>query len=56
MQNNSPLSNNDDQFQDYKEFHPGQDFEPPTDNLLDFINSQDHSDDQLDQGLQAYQA
>ena len=29
---------------------------PPTDNLLDFISSQEHSDDQLDQVLQTYQA
>ena len=26
------------------------------DDLLDFINSQDHSDDQLDQVLQTYQS
>ena len=30
--------------------------EPPTDDLLDFINSQEHSDDQPDQVLQTYQA
>ena len=30
--------------------------ERPTDNLLDFITSQEHSDDQLDQVLQTYQA
>ena len=29
---------------------------PPTDDLLDFISSQEHSDDQLDQVLQTYQA
>ena len=29
--------------------------EPPRDDLLDFITSQEHSDDQLDQVLQAYQ-
>ena len=28
---------------------------PPTDDLLDFITSQEHSDDQLDQVLQTYQ-
>ena len=39
-----------------QEFHPDQDSEPPTDDLLDVINSQDHSDDQLDQVLQTYQA
>ena len=30
--------------------------EPPTDNLLDFITSQEHSDDQLDHVLHTYQA
>ena len=30
--------------------------EPPTDDLLDFIASQEHSDDQLDQDVQTYQA
>ena len=30
--------------------------EPPTDDLLDFITSQEHSDDQLDEVLQIYQA
>ena len=55
-QDNSTSSNEDDEFQDCQEFHPDQDFEPPTDDLLDFINSQDHSDDQLDQVLQTYQA
>ena len=30
--------------------------EPPTDDLLDFITSQQHSDDQLHQVLQTYQA
>ena len=29
---------------------------PPTDDLLDFITSQEHSDDQHDQVLQTYQA
>ena len=29
---------------------------PPTDDLLDFITSQEHSEDQLDQVLQTYQA
>ena len=53
---NSPSSNKDDEFQDCQEYHPGQALEPPTDELLDFINSQDPSDDQLDQVLQTYQA
>ena len=29
---------------------------PPTDDLLDFITSQEHFEDQLDQVLQTYQA
>ena len=32
------------------------DLEPSTDDLLDFINSQEHPDDQFDQVLQTYQA
>ena len=48
-QDNSPSSNEDDQFHDCQEYHPDQDLEPPTDDLLDFISSQDHSDDQIDQ-------
>ena len=30
--------------------------EPPTDDLLDFISSQEHSDDQLEHVLQTYHA
>ena len=30
--------------------------EPPTDDVLDFKTSQEHSDDKLDQVLQTYQA
>ena len=52
-QENSTTSNQDDQSPDYQESHP--DIEPPMDDLLDFINSQNHSDDQLDQVLQTYQ-
>ena len=54
-QDNSTTSNQDDQSPDYQESHPDQDLEPPMDDLLDFINSQNHSDDQLDQVLQTYQ-
>ena len=54
-QDNSTTSNQDDQSPDYQESHPDQDLEPPMDDLLDFINSQHHSDDQLDQVLQTYQ-
>ena len=53
-QDNSPSSNEDDEFQDCQEYHSDQDLEPPTDDLLDFINSQDHSDDQLDSLLVVY--
>ena len=55
-QDNSPSSNEDDVFQECEEFNTDQDLEPPTDDLLDFISSQEHSDDQLDQILQTYQA
>ena len=51
----STTSNQDDQSPDYQESHPDQDLEPPMNDLLDFINSQNHSDDQLDQVLQTYQ-
>ena len=54
-QENSATSNQDNQSPDYQESHPDQDLEPPMDDLLDFINSQNHSDDQLDQVLQTYQ-
>ena len=50
-EDNSLSSNKDDLSQAYQEYHPDQDLEPPSDDLLDFINSQDHSDDQLDQVL-----
>ena len=53
-QDNSPSSNEDDEFQECQEYNPDQDLEPPTLDLLDFISSQEHSDDQLDQVLQAY--
>ena len=52
---NSTTSNQDDQSTDYQESHPDQDLEPPMDDLLDFINSRNYSDDQLDQVLQTYQ-
>ena len=41
-----------DDNQDWQEYNPDQDLEAPTDDLLDFINRQDYSDDQLDQVLQ----
>ena len=49
---NSPSSNEDDEFQECQEFNTDQDMEPSTDDLLAFITSQEHSDDQLDQVLQ----
>ena len=53
-QEQSTTSNQDDQSPDYQESHHDQDVEPMND-LLDFINSQNHSDDQLDQALLTYQ-
>ena len=54
-QENSETSDQDDQSADYQESHPDQDLEPPMDDLLYFIDSQNHSDDQLDQVLLTYQ-
>ena len=51
-----PPSIDEEEFQECQEFNTDKDLEPPTDNLLDFITSQEHSDDQLDQVLQTYQA
>ena len=45
-----------EEFQKCQEFNSDKDLEPPTDDLLDFITSQEHSDDQLDQVLHTYQA
>ena len=55
-QDKSPSSNEDDEFQECQEFNADQDLEPPANDLLDFTSSQEHSDDQLDQVLQTYQA
>ena len=46
----------EEEFQECQEFNTDQDLEPPADDLLEFIISQEHSDDQLDQVLQTYQA
>ena len=54
-QENFTTSNQDDLSPHYQECHPDQDLELPMDKFLDFINSQHHSDDQLDQVLQTYQ-
>ena len=42
-QENSPSSNEDDEFQESQEYNPDQDLEPSIDDLLDFISSQEHS-------------
>ena len=51
-----PASIDEEEFQECLEFNTDKDVEPPTDDLLDFVTSQEHSDDQLDQVLQTYQA
>ena len=51
-----PPTIDEEEFQECEEFNTDQDLEPPTDDLLDFITSQEHSEDQLDQVLQTYQA
>ena len=51
-----PPSIDAEEFQECQQFNTDQDLEPPTDDILEFIASQDHSDDQLDQVLQTYQA
>ena len=51
MQDSSPSSNEDDEFQECQEYHPDQDLELRTDDLLNFISSHEHCDDQLDQVL-----
>ena len=55
-QDNFLSSIKEEEFQEYQEFNTDQDLEPPTDDLLDFITTQQHSEDQLDQVLQTYQA
>ena len=55
-QEDLPPTIDQEEFQEYQEFNTDQDLEPPTDDILEFITSQEHSDDQLDQVLQTYQA
>ena len=55
-QDNFPSSTEEEEFQECQQFNNDQDLEPCTDDLLDFISSQEHSDDQLDQVIQMYQA
>ena len=51
-----PPSIDEEEFQECQQFNTDHDLEPPTDDILEFITSQDHSDGQLDQLLQTYQA
>ena len=53
-----PPTIDEEEFQECQEleFNTDQDLEPPPDDLLDFITSQEQSEDQLDQVLQTYQA
>ena len=51
-----PPSIDEEEFQECQQFNTNQDLEPPTDDILEFITSQGHSEDQLDQVLQTYQA
>ena len=51
-----PPNNDEQEFQECQEFNTDHDLEPPEDDILEFITSQEHSDDQLDQVLQTYQA
>ena len=46
----------EEEFQECHEFNTDHDLEPPEDDILEFITSQEHSDDQLDQVLQTYKA
>ena len=51
-QDELPPINDEQQFQECQQFNTDDDLEPPEDDILEFINSQEHSDDQLDQVLQ----
>ena len=51
-----PPSIDEEEFQECQQFNTDQDIEPPTDDILEFITSQGHSEDQLNQVLQTYQA
>ena len=55
-QDESPPIIDEEEFQECQEFNTNQDLEPPEDDILEFITSQEHSDNQLDQVLQTYQA
>ena len=51
-----PPSIDEEAFKVCQQFNTDQDLEPPTDDILEFITSHWHSEDQLDQVLQTYQA
>ena len=51
-----PPTIDEEEFQECQQFSTDQDLEPPTDDILKFINNQGHSDDHFDQVLQTYQA
>ena len=51
-----PPTIDEEELEECQEFNTNYDLEPPTDDLLDFITSQQHSEDQLDQVLQTYQS
>ena len=55
-QDESPPIIDEEEFQECQEFNTDNDLDPPEDDILEFITSQEHSDDQLDQVLQTYQA
>ena len=55
-QDESPPIIDEEEFQKCQEFITDHDLDPPEDDILEFITSQEHSDDQLDQVLQTYQA
>ena len=55
-QDESPPIIDGEEFQECQEFNTDEDLEPPEDDISEFITSQEHSDDQLDQVLQTYQA
>ena len=56
VQEELPPTIDEEEFQECQEFNTDQDLKPPTDDLLDSITSQEHSEDELDHFLQTYQA
>ena len=55
-QDELPPSIDEEEFQECQQFNTDKYLEPHTDDILEFITSQGHSEDQLDQVLQTYQA